>query len=277
MQIKVVLNKDVAFSGYLRHVLNMERWPWIRRGPLEKVPKELTKKAIKFSGPVKLSFERHPMLDLESFNKEFKNVLDKAEKLHNEEWKKRQKELEITFTSIKDLCDKYGYFITKSIVESTGIKWPAREVWLIPSIYSGGSVVSNKIFIGFENKLKKTYLTLIIHELIHINTDSQFRKNIEGKLRLVSDSNEIATDLLADKVIEKLNNKFRLDIQPQGFHSYFAKFIKKYEKDLNKLGENKKSYESLVFAIDKFLKGKKYSGYYTKFGTKETKKQHVKR
>lgn len=272
MQIKVVLNKDIAFSGYLRHVLNLERWPWIKRGPLKNVPKELTQRAIKFSESVRFSFERHPMLDIESFNKEFGNILDEAEKLHNEEWKRRQKELEITFTSIKDLCDEYGYFITNSIVESTGIKWPVREVWLIPSIYSGGSVVNNKIFIGSENRLEKTYLTLIIHELIHVNTESRFRKNIEGRLKLVSDSNEITTDLLANKVIDKLNDKFRLDIQPQGFHSYFAKFIKKYEKDLNKLGGSKKSYESLIFAVDKFLKGKKYSGYYTKFGTKRIRK-----
>ena len=163
------------------------------------------------------------------------------------------------------MCNIYRDFILDSVVEVTGINWPVKEVWLIPSIYSGGSVVDNKIFIGFENRLKKTYLTLIIHELIHINTDSHFRKNIENNIRLRADSNEIATCLLTDKIIEKLNNKFRLNIQPQKFHSYYAKLIKHYEKDLNNIGKTKRSYKSLVFAIDRFLKDKNYSGYYTKF------------
>lgn len=267
MQIKVVLNKDVAFSGYLRHVLNMERWPWIRRGPLEKVPKELTKKAIKFSEPVKLSFERHPMLDMENFSKEFKNILYAAEKLHNEEWEKHRDDLEIVSVRVENLCNTYGNFILDSIAKSTGIKWPEREVWLIPSIYSGGTVVDNKIFIGFESMSENAYIGLLVHELIHINVGFRFQTN----LTLPTDSNEIATDMLTDKVIEKLNNKFRLDIRLQGFHSYFVKFIKKYEKDLNNIGKTERDYKSLVLAVDKFLKNKKYTSYYQNRAFKKPK------
>lgn len=264
MQIKIIYDRDIAFSGYLRNIINMERWPWIRRGPLEKVPKELTKKAIKFSEPIKFSFERHPLADLEEFSKRFKDVLKEGEILHNKEWKRCDREIRLTSNNIEKLVNKYGKFISKSIKEVTKAIWPINEVWLIPSIYSGGTVINNKIFLGFKKRPEEACLRLLVHELIHVNTN-QFRKDIEKELRLPTDSDEITTVLLTNKIIDKLNKRFGLDIQHQKLHDYYEKFIAKYKKELYKIGKTKRSYKSLVHTIDKFLEDQGYGGYYQKY------------
>jgi len=101
----------------------------------------------------------------------------------------------------------------------------------------------------------------MIHELIHVDTQGCF-KNPDKSLRLPTDSNEITTCLLTNKVVEKLNKKFKLNVQPQSFHSYYAEFIKNYKKALENIGKTERGYKSLVLTVDKFLKNKKYTSYY---------------
>jgi len=262
-RIKIVFDKEVAFSGYLRNILNMKRWPWIRRGPLKEVPKDLIEKAIKFSEPVRFSFERHPLKDFGGFSEGFEKILKESEKLHNRAWKKYQKELKAIYKTLRELIKKYGIFLIKSIPEITKRKWFSKEIWLIPSIYSGGTVVNNKIFFGFSlERSKERNLAVLLHEMIHVNTSYVREKNWK-KLRFPSDSNEIVTVLLTNKVIDKLNKKFKLKIKPQRF---FAKQkLKEYISELHSIGEHKKSYRTLIYAIDQFLVKKGYQGYYDKY------------
>ncbi|MEK6887378.1 MAG: hypothetical protein AABX14_00360 [Candidatus Aenigmatarchaeota archaeon] len=261
MKLKLVVNKNIAFACYLWNVLNIERWPWIKRGLMKSVPKELTKRAIGFSAPLMFSFERHPRIDLKNFTRAFESVLSETEQLHDIEWKKERKNIKSNAAIIKNVCDQYGSFIVDSIEETTKIVWTVKEVCIIPSIYSGGTVIGNKIFFGIRNETEDTFIKLLVHELIHVNTQGCF-ENPSKSLRLPTDSNEITTCLLTNKVIEKLNKKFRLNVQPQLFHSYYAKFIKNYKKALENIGNAGRGYKSLVLTIDKFLKNKKYVSYY---------------
>src|SRR3990167_7677517 len=261
MKLKLVVNKDIAFACYLWNVLNIERWPWIKRGLMKNVPKELTKRATQFSAPLMFSFERCPLIDLKNFTKAFENVLSEAEQLHNIAWKKEQKNIKANASTIKNICDQYGSFIVDSIAKTTKIGWTVKEACIIPSIYSGGTAIGNKIFFGIRNEPEDTFIRLVIHELIHVDTQGCF-KNPDKSLRLPTDSNEITTCLLTNKVVEKLNKKFKLNVQPQSFHSYYAEFIKNYKKALENIGKTEIGYKSLVLTVDKFLKNKKYTSYY---------------
>jgi hypothetical protein len=262
MKIKVILNKDIAFSGYLWNVLQMKKCPWIKRGPLKKVPEKLIEKTAKFSKPIQFSFERHPSKDFQKFTIGFKKILKEAENLHNKDWEKYKKDIKTAFDINKKLVKKYGNFIEKSIERTTKIKWLLKEIWIIPAIYSGGTVFNNKIFIGFSrDRSENFYLPLLIHELIHLNTNPTGREILEN-LKLPIDSNEITVVLLTNKVIEKLNEKFDLKIKPQPFHRGQQKFAKKYKIDLQEIGNKKQSYKSLIYAIDKFLSEKNYKSYF---------------
>lgn len=264
MKLKVKLNKNIAFSSYLRNVINLEKWPWIRRGPFEKIPLSLSKKAADLYEPFKLSFEKHPLKDFEENSKKFKRLVEKVEQLYNKEWQRHQKKLRTIAKILREIVQEYGNFIAKTIPSLTRKKWRYSEVWLIPSLYSGGTVVDNKIFIGYGKNLRERCICLLTHELIHVNepvAEEDFRK----KLKLPMDSREIATVLLTNKIIERLNKKFKLNIPPQGFHTYYEKLIKKYEPGLRKLAKTKKSYIPLIKAVDEFLAKKGYKGYYSKY------------
>ena len=267
MKLKVKLNKNIAFSNYLRHVINLERWPWTKRGPLKRIPLVLSKKATEFSSPIRFSYENHPLKDFDGYSKEFRKIIREVEKLHNEEWRKHQEKLKTTARVLREIVKEYGTFIAKTISDLTRYKWPYSEVWLIPSVYSGGTVVDNKVFIGCDEGSKEGFISLVIHELIHVNEPDRNKreKKLEKELKLPTDSREISTVILTNKIIDKLNNKFNLKISHQNFHIYYREFIRKWTLELEEVSKNKNLFNSLVKAVDEFLVKKGYKGYYSRY------------
>lgn len=265
MKLKIVLNKNIAFSSYLRNVINLKNWPWIRRGPLKGIPLKFSREAEKYN-PSKLTYEQHPLKDFEQNSRKVKKLIREVEKIHNQEWQKYQRELRNTAKALKEIAKDYGSFIVKTIATLTKDKWPYSEVWVVPSIYDGGTVVNNKVFIGCDKRPKERFVSLIIHELIHVNQPHREEaKKLEKDLKLPTDSREITTVLLTNKVIDLLNKRFKLAISYQQFHPEYRKLITKYESDLKKLRKNKRSYNSLIKAVDEFLVKKKYKGYYSRY------------
>jgi len=266
MKLKVVLNKDIAFSNYLRTVINLERRPWLKGGPLKKIPLKLSRKAKEFGWPLEFSFEKHPTKDLNEYIKEFKRIIKQAEKFHNQDWQKHQKELKKTAGILREIACKHGDFIIKTISQITRNKWQYSDIWLVPSIYYGGTIVDNKIFAGYEERTKENFYTLVIHELFHANEPSREKMRVfMNKLKLPTDSKEIATVLLTNKAIDRLNKKFNLNIRNQRFHTYYRESIAKLEPELKQLSGRIKSFSSMVISVDKFLTKKKYRGYYSQY------------
>ncbi len=268
MKLKVKLNKDIAFSSYLRNVINATHWPWLRKEFEGKIPLSLLNKAKIFSDPLTLrfSFEKHPLKDFEKYNSDFKDLAKRIEKVHNQEWRKYYKDLKEGEKNLKELIDKYGNFIIKTIPTITKNKWRFLEIWFIPVIYRGGTIFANKVLVGCNKRPKEKILSLLIHELFHVNEPPKEKvKRFTRDFKMPRDSREIATVLMTNKLIEKLNKKFKVNIPLQGFHDYFRKMIAKFKPELRKLAESKKSYIPLIKAVDDFLAKKGYRGYYSRY------------
>jgi len=265
MKLRIISNKDIAFCIWLRNLVNNKRWPWIGRDFVGTVPRGLLEGAAEFSYPPiqSFSFEKHPLEDFDNYSSKFKGFIKKVEKIHSKEWRKYEKDLRSGKKFLSKTIKKYGDFIIKTISKTSKNKWRFSEIWFVPVIYAGGTVVGNKVFVGCNNRTEDKFLNLIIHESFHVNEPpreemEKFTKNF----RLPRDSREIATVLMTNKVINRLNKKFKINLPPQNFHSYFREAIVKFQPGLYKLAENSKSFYSLIKSVDDFLSKKGYKGYY---------------
>ncbi len=259
MKLKVVFNKDISFSNFLRHIINLHKWPWTRRGPLADLPEDLIREAECFSMPLKLSYERHPLADLREGVKRFKKVIKRAEKIHDKKWKEHLKELWDVRAFLEEVVKKHGDLIVNLIQKTTKIRWPYKEVWIVPSVYVGGTTVDNKIFVGYRNRSEGEVYQLLVHELIHVNTLQQEK---ELGLKFPMDSREITTVFFTNKVIRKLNKQLRIGLPFQEFHGYYRHLIRNHENRLRELAKNKRSYISLIKAVDEYLVKVGYPGFY---------------
>lgn len=165
--------------------------------------------------------------------KRFKKVIKRAEKIHDKKWREHLKELLDVKTFLEEVVKKHGDLIVNLIQKTTKIRWPYKEVWIVPSVYVGGTTVDNKIFVGYRNRSEEEVYQLLVHELIHVNTLQQEKEK-----------------------------QLRIGLPFQEFHGYYRHLIRNHENRLRELAKNKRSYISLIKAVDEYLVKVGYPGFY---------------
>jgi hypothetical protein len=273
VQLKVVKNKDIAFSGFVRNVIHYGMYNWIRkwqRGPIRRVPLKIAKKASKIFN-FYLTYEENPIKDLVQWSNEAILSLKQLEKIHDEEWKRYKEKIDIFLKTMKKLVKKYGKFIINTIPKRTKIPWKYKEVWIIPSIYFGATTEDNKIFRGVVKPIKELKdveagIPGLVHELIHVNEQPKYlsRLNKEElleylineykKFKFPNASREIATMVLTNIILEDIEKKFGLKLKKQKSHPHYKYVISAIRKDLEK--SPKEGFEEIRSYVD-FLISKK--------------------
>lgn len=273
MQLKVIKNKDIAFSGFVRNVIHYGMYDWIKkwqRGPLKRVPLKIAKKASKIFN-FYLSYEKNPKKDLIYWSKETISILKQLEKIHNKEWGKYRGKIEIFTEAMNKLIKKYGEFIVNIIPKKTKIPWKYKEIWIIPSIYYGATTEDNKIFRGVVKPVKElkdveARIPGLVHELIHVNKQPKYlsRLNKEELFELVLDefkkskfpnaSREITTMVLTNIILESIEKRFGLRLKRQKSHPHYKRLISTIKKDLKQAP--KEGYEEICNYINHLINKK---------------------
>lgn len=271
MKLKIVKNKDIAFSGFVRNVIHFGMYKWIQkwqRGPLKKVPIRLAKKASTLFN-FRLSYENHPIKDIASWSNDTSSIVNKLEKIHDEEWANYRNKVDVLVKTMNNLVKEYGNFILKTIQEKTMIPWKYNKIWIIPSMYYGSTTEDNKIFIGvhipprhLKNVQKR--VSRLIHELTHANEQPKYLSRFSQEevleyvideytqLRYPNASRELATMVITNSVIKEVEKKFKIKLEKQKSHPHYKDLIKALKKDLTELEENK-GFNSIRKAIDNLI------------------------
>lgn len=141
-------------------------------------------------------------------------------------------------------------WLKTQIPKQTKINWPRSKVFIFPAVRNWASQKSNKIALGIRpsHLLKELDFSLIIHELIHVNTENVIIK----KLKFSRDADEITSTLLTRKITKKINREFRMKISAQELALPF-RHLDKYDEQFNRLADNMNSYKDLVAKVDDFL------------------------
>lgn len=268
MKLRIVKNKDIAFSGFVRNVIHYGMYEWIQKwqkGPLKKVPVRLSKEAsLVFN--FHLSYERHPIKDVISWSKDASSLINKLEKIHDEEWINYKNRIEILVNTMNGLIKEYGNFILRTIPKKTKIPWKYDEVWIIPAIYYGSTTEDNKIFMGVHRSLTELRniqkrVGGLIHELIHVNEQPKYLSTFSqekllkyvieerAKFRFPNASRELATMVITNSIIKEVEKKFKRKLEKQTSHPRYKNLIKVLKNNLIEL-EGKKGFNSIRKAID---------------------------
>jgi len=273
MRLRVIKNKDIAFSGFVRNVIHYAMYDWIQkwqRGPLRRVPLRTAKKASKIFN-FYLSHERNPKEDLIYWLNETISILEELEKIHNEEWEKHKDKIEILAQTMNEIIKKYGKFIVNIIPKKTKIPWKYKEIWIIPSIYYGATTEDNKIFMGVVKSLKElssveARIRGLVHELIHVNEQPKYlsRLSKEELLRLMLDefkkfkfpnaSREVTTMILTNTILESIEKRFGLKVKKQESHPHYKRIILTIRKDLEQAP--KEGFEEIRKYVDHLISKK---------------------
>jgi len=192
----------------------------------------------------------------EAQKKIVRNIYNAFDKL----WKKHQKDVDRVLKKLKTTDFKKDW-LKKEMLKTTGIDWPFQQIYIFPGIINWAAVSENQLCIGIRPKHalnKYNLITTFIHELIHINT---WKTKFRQKLFYKKDSEEIVTALYTIKITRAMNTEFNMRIPDQKLTSPFLnleKFMPRFEKILNQ----SKSYQELIFKVDRFLKKIKHKPYY---------------
>jgi len=272
MKLKVILNKDIAFSGFVRNVVHLGIYEWIRKwqkGPLKKVSMQLAKKAsIIFN--FYFTYERNPIKDINNWLERSKAILFDLEKFHNKQWKLFKNEIKILGKNMNELIEKYGDFILKIIPEKTKIPWKYKETWIIPSIYYGSTTEDNKIFVGVCRPIRELAIEKripgLVHELIHVNEQEKFLSRFskeelikyvleeKSKFKFPNLTREITTMIISNSVIEAIEKRFNLRLEKQSSHPHYKNLIKVLGKDFIKKCEGNGFEQTRKFLDDLIYK-----------------------
>jgi hypothetical protein len=254
MKLKVVNNKDIAFSGFIRNVVHYGMYDWIRKwqkGPLKKVPLKIAKEMSKIFN-FYMTYEKNPKKDLTQWSNEVTLLLKQLEKIHDKEWEKYKSKIKIFTETTNKLIKKYGKFIVSIIPRKTKIPWKYKEVWIIPSIYYGSTTEDNKIFRGIIKPVKELKdvegcIPGLVHELIHVNEQPKYLSRLgkEELFKLVLNefkkfkspnaSREITTMVLTNSILESIEKRFKLKLKKQKSHPHYKRLISAIRKDLKKV------------------------------------------
>ena len=246
MKIIFQKNKKLAFENFYNQLKFQRIYP----SPLDSfdIPEQLVKQA-----------ERLRDLKIKKFNNTQKESYKKIVAKHNELWNWYSKDLN-TVARLLKIQTQLRQWLKTQIPGQTKINWPYNEVFIFPAIRNWASQNGNKIALGIRpnHLLKELDISLIIHELIHVNTESILTK----KLKFSRDSNEITATLLTRKITKKINQKFRMKVFPQEFAVPF-RHLEKYNEQLKHLADNVNSYKDLVVKVDDFLTKINHQTHYT--------------
>ncbi len=267
-EITVNSNPDIALSGYVLNVLGLKKHPWTKRGPLAGVPDELIEKAAAYIElKSKISFQQHPLTDLSSQNQSTKNLIKEIEQLHNRQLDHYTENIQASQDFLQKVLDRTEGQLADVIEQSTRISWPFEQVYLVPSLYQGGTVHGQYVFMGFfPGKPGKKNASGVIHELVHVNT-YEASKPLRQSLKLPTDSIEAATVLVTNKAVHHLNHQIKsLDLTDNSFSTYYRDYILDHGQNLTNLATKHVKYAELVQAIDQYFIDNKYPGYFKQHG-----------
>lgn len=265
MRIEILKDKKISFTFFLKNVVKAKEWPWVLKGSLDKINRDLIDKASEFNRPITcfLDYQYQPLEVLGKFNEDFKKLIKESKEIHEEVWSKNLDKISLLTSNLKELKEKYLGFILDKICGETRVSWFYNKLLYIPCIYKGGSVEGNRVFIGID--FGKDYLAsnkvlqILIHETAHSNVFE-----IEKKLRnkgVKIEATEIAVNLVVNKVIKKLNETCELDLENQKFNKEFLD-LECYRKEFLDIYKEIDSYEEKLRAIDEFLEVKGYETVY---------------
>ncbi len=153
---------------------------------------------------------------------------------------------------VQEIYEKYKKFIWREIPKETKIKWKIKEIkFLEHDENSWCAARGDTIYIGQYYKPKSKILTSIIHEAIHLNTfNKKFNKKIFNKTIIWSEnmhlSSEIATCILTNILIKKINHIFHKRFKRNRFDEDYKKYENK-SKEFERKRDKKDFYEFLKF------------------------------
>lgn len=251
MKLKIVKNKDIAFSGFVRNVVHYGMHEWIKKwqkGPLTRLPLKITREASTIFN-FYLTYEESPIKDLVQWSNRTLHLLGQLKKVHDKEWKKYEGRISILAKTMSELIKKYGKFIVNIIPKKTGIAWKYEEVWIIPCIYLGATTEDNKIFKGVIKSPRKLEtveenIPGLIHELIHVNELPKYLSRLpkekiceyvikeHAKFKFPNASREITTIVLTNSILKCVEKKFGLKFKEQESHPHYGKVISIIKRDL---------------------------------------------
>ena len=147
-------------------------------------------------------------------------------------WNKYQKRINIIYQKIKKLKTKELSWLKEEIPKFTGLPWPYQKIYIYPGLCNLGAIYSNEIMIGVKPKkilTKREIVYTLIHELLHINLSKE-KEKIEKKLSYPTDSEEISIIFYSNKIAQKMNKTFKINLLLEEFKGPFKR-INNFNRD----------------------------------------------
>lgn len=246
MKIVFQKNKKLSFENFYNQLKFQRLYP----SPLEgfDIPEQLVKQAEGFRD-----------LRIKKFNNTQKESYKKIVAKYNELWDLYNKDINDVAQLLKKQRQLWQWLKTE-IPKQIKINWSYNEVFIFPAVRNWASQKRNKIALGIRpiHLSKELDISLIIHELIHVNTENILTE----KLKYSRDADEITSTLLTRKITKNINQKFRMKVSAQKLAVPFHN-LEKYNKQFDHLANNTNSYKDLLVKIDDFLTKIGHKAHYT--------------
>jgi hypothetical protein len=233
MRFKIILNKDAAFVDYINILLNNQNYF---------MPVELTEPLDDLYS-VEAKYDEKFKIIKNKYIKNFEMFIENAHGCFIKYWKLNYNKLNDEKEIIEKILENYGEDIIKSISELTKVSWKTNTLIIILTLRSGGMNDDNTIFLGINKKFRRLYIETLIHELIHANTHF-----IISKAKLSEKDEEIAATLITNKIIKRINKKYKIKLKRQVFSYNLNNDLNK--KYLNYFVKNSESFIELVKKIN---------------------------
>lgn len=250
MEIIIAKNKEYAFQSFF---VGLKRQAQSKRKLAQfdflEIPDNILSKASSLIGVNKKDYNKTQK----------KNRLD-IRKFFNGLWGKKESEIKKVLTLLKDI-KKYSSWLIEQIPLHTGVSWPYEKLHIYPNVVSWASKTGHYISIGITppHFLEKDLVSVITHELIHVNTDMLKFEN----LKYPRDSSEMANTLITGKITRAMNKKFGILIRNLRLAVPFRKYDEDW-KHLKNLAKNANDFEIVAVKIDNFLISKNHKEVYKK-------------
>ena len=191
----------------------------------------------------------------------YEETKSEVSELFDKLWKSKEKETESVLGLLNESVKKYDNWLIRQPPIFTGIPWHYEEVFVYPNIHSWATKAGNYISVGItpSHFLREELVPVLIHELVHINTD-QVKLDY---LKYPQDSDEIANTLLTNKIIQAMNKQFNILVPDLKLAAPFREY-NKYANDLAKIVENADNFSSVAEKVDQFLISKAHLEIYKK-------------
>lgn len=250
MHFEVRLDKAASSKIYIRDVINSSRTPWLLQHVGKNIDKETLDAAKDLSAP--LYFSLITPEDLEAYVSKFKFVFDRLLALHDNYWSDNLVNLHEVNNMLKKIMADYGEAIAEEICLHTGTEWSTNKIVICPAAYIGGTVQRNEVYVGVNNKAEDDCIGVLIHELVHINTDEEYER-LQNQFKSGEAAKEITATLITNKVIDSLNNRFNLNYNYQEISAEQKKEFGKIYKELDARTKNANTFKSMLTEIDKAI------------------------